>query len=42
MGTVMYPKFPAIALIHDSVPKHPVRVYQGDGIGVFTAEIQFK
>jgi predicted ATP-grasp superfamily ATP-dependent carboligase len=41
MGTVMHPKFPAIALIHDSVPKHPVRVYQGDNIGVFTAEIQF-
>ena len=41
MGTVMHPKFPAIALIHDSVPKHPVRVYQGDGVGVFTAEIQF-
>ena len=41
MGTVMHPKFPAIALIHDSVPKHPVRVYQGDDIGVFTAEIQF-
>jgi uncharacterized protein len=41
MGTVMHPKFPAIALIHDSVPKHPVRVYQGDSIGVFTAEIQF-
>ena len=41
MGTVMHPKFPAIALIHDSVPKHPVRVYQGDEIGVFTAEIQF-
>jgi len=41
MGTVMHPKFPAIALIHDAVPKHPVRVYQGDGLGVFTAEIQF-
>ena len=41
MGTVMHPKFPAIALIHDSVPKHPVRVYQGEKIGVFTAEIQF-
>ena len=40
MGTVMHPKFPAIALIHDSVPKHPVRVYQGDEIGVFPAEIQ--
>ena len=41
MGTVLHPKFPAVALIHDSVPKHPVRVYQGDGIGVFTSEIQF-
>ena len=41
MGSVMHPKFPAIALIHDSVPKHPVRVYQGEKIGVFTAEIQF-
>jgi predicted ATP-grasp superfamily ATP-dependent carboligase len=41
MGTVMHPKFPAIALIHDSVPKHPVRVYQGEKIGVFTSEIQF-
>ncbi|MDP7002089.1 MAG: PAC2 family protein [Candidatus Thalassarchaeaceae archaeon] len=41
MGTVLHPKFPAVALIHDSVPKHPVRVYQGDGIGIFTAEIQF-
>jgi len=41
MGTVMHPKFPAVALIHDSVPKHPVRVYQGEGLGVFTSEIQF-
>ena len=41
MGTVLHPEFPAIALIHDSVPKHPVRVYQGDGLGVFIAEIQF-
>tara|TARA_B100000459_G_scaffold64097_1_gene35070 strand:- start:31 stop:846 length:816 start_codon:yes stop_codon:yes gene_type:complete len=41
MGTVLHPKFPAVALIHDSVPKHPVRVYQGDEIGVFTSEIQF-
>jgi|TARA_B110000263_G_scaffold32375_1_gene24578 predicted ATP-grasp superfamily ATP-dependent carboligase len=41
MGTVLHPQFPAIALIHDSVPKHPVRVYQGDGIGIFTSEIQF-
>ena len=41
MGTVLHPQFPAIALIHDSVPKHPVRVYQGEGLGVFTSEIQF-
>ena len=41
MGTVLHPQVPAVALIHDSVPKHPVRVYQGDGIGVFTSEIQF-
>lgn len=41
LGTVLHQRFPAIALIHDEVPKHPVRVYQGDGIGVFTAEIQF-
>lgn len=41
MGTVLHPKFPAVALIHDSVPKHPVRVYQGEGMGVFTSEIQF-
>ena len=40
MGTVLHPHFPAIALIHDSVPKHPVRVYQGEGLGVFTSEIQ--
>ena len=41
MGTVLHPQFPAIALIHDSVPKHPVRVNQGEGVGVFTSEIQF-
>ena len=41
MGTVPHPHFPAIALIHDAVPKHPVRVYQGEGLGVFTSEIQF-
>ena len=41
MGTVLHPQFPAIALIHDSVPKHPVRVYHGEGLGVFTSEIQF-
>jgi len=41
MGTVLHPKFPAVALIHDSVPKHPVRVYQGIDLGVFTSEIQF-
>ena len=41
MGTVLHPEFPAIALIHESVPKHPVRVYQGEGLGIFIAEIQF-
>ncbi|MGB2507776.1 MAG: PAC2 family protein, partial [Candidatus Poseidoniaceae archaeon] len=41
LGTVMHKDFPAVALIHDEVPKHPVRVYQGEGIGVFTSEIQF-
>jgi uncharacterized protein len=39
---VLNSEFPAVALIHNEVPKHPVRVYQGDGIGVFTSEIQFK
>ena len=28
-------------MVHDEVPKHPVRVYQGKGVGVFTSEIQF-
>lgn len=42
LGTVLNSEFPAVALIHNEVPKHPVRVYQGDGIGVFTSEIQFK
>ncbi len=41
LGTVMNKDFPAVALIHNEVPKHPVRVYQGEGIGVFTSEIQF-
>ena len=41
LGTVMDENFPAVALIQNEVPRHPVRVYQGDGIGVFTAEIQF-
>lgn len=41
VGTVLNDEFPAVALVHDEVPKHPVRVYQGDGMGVFTAELQF-
>ncbi len=41
LGTVLDDEFPAMALVHDSVPKHPVRVYEGEGIGVFTSEIQF-
>ena len=35
IGTVINPDFPAVALIQESVPKHPVRVYQGDQVGVF-------
>ncbi|MGB1954111.1 MAG: proteasome assembly chaperone family protein [Candidatus Poseidoniaceae archaeon] len=42
LGTVMDERFPAVALIQNEVPRHPVRVYQGNGIGVFTAEIQFE
>lgn len=41
LGTVLDDEFPAMALVHDSIPKHPVRVYEGDGVGVFTSEIQF-
>lgn len=41
LGTVLNTKFPAIALVHDEIPKHPVRVYQGNDVGVFTSEIQF-
>ncbi|HJN55120.1 MAG TPA: PAC2 family protein [Candidatus Poseidoniales archaeon] len=42
VGSVLDKRFPAVALIHDHVPKHPVRIHSGDGIGVFTAEIQFE
>ena len=42
LGTVLNADFPAVALIQDEVPKHPVRVYQGPGVGVFTAEIKFQ
>ena len=41
IGTVMHQDFPALALVEDSVPKHPVRVYQGDNLGVFIAEVPF-
>ena len=41
LGTVLDENFPAMALVQDAVPKHPVRVYQGDNVGVFTSEIQF-
>lgn len=41
-GTVLNESFPAVALVQDEVPKHPVRIYQGDGIGVFTSEIKFE
>ena len=33
-GTVLNENFPAVALVQDEVPKHPVRIYQGEGIGV--------
>ena len=42
LGTVLNADFPAVALIQDEIPKHPVRVYQGNGIGVFTSEIKFQ
>jgi uncharacterized protein len=41
LGTVIDREFPPVALVQNEVPKHPVRVYQGDGVGVFTSEIQF-
>ncbi|MBT3772521.1 MAG: proteasome assembly chaperone family protein [Euryarchaeota archaeon] len=41
IGTVLNPSFPAIALVQDEVPKHPVRVYQNDELGVFVSEMQF-
>jgi len=41
LGTVLDANFPAMALVQDAVPKHPVRVYQGEGVGIFTSEIQF-
>ena len=40
-GTVLNSEFPAMALVHHEVPKHPVRVYQGSNVGVFTAEVRF-
>ena len=42
LGTVLNVDFPAVALIQDEIPKHPVRVYQGAGVGVFTSEIKFQ
>ncbi len=41
LGTVIDRDFPPVALVQDEVPRHPVRVYQGDGIGVFTSDLQF-
>ena len=41
VGTVMHRDFPALALVEDSVPRHPVRVYQGDQVGVFISEVAF-
>lgn len=41
LGTVIDRNFPPVALIQNEVPQHPVRVYQGDGVGVFTSDLQF-
>lgn len=41
LGTVIDRNFPPVALVQDEVPQHPVRVYQGNGIGVFTSDLQF-
>lgn len=41
LGTVLNSEFPAMALVHHEIPKHPVRVYQGENVGVFTAEVRF-
>ena len=42
LGTVMHADFPAVALVQDEVPKHPVRIYQSEGLGVFISQLQFK
>lgn len=42
LGTVMHADFPAVALVHDEIPKHPVRIYQTEGLGVFISQLQFK
>ena len=42
LGTMLNADFPAVALIQDEIPKHPVRVYQGPGVDVFTSEIKFQ
>ena len=39
--TVIDRDFPPVALIQNEVPQHPVRVYQGNGVGVFTSDLQF-
>ena len=41
LGTVIDRDFPPVALIQNEVPQHPVRVYQGDRIGIFTSDLQF-
>ena len=40
-ATVLDASFPPMALIKDEVPRHPVRVYGGEDLGVFTSEIPF-
>lgn len=41
LGTVIDYNLPPVALIQNEVPQHPVRVYQGDGIGIFTSDLQY-
>ena len=41
LGTVIDRNFPPVALIQEEVPQRPVRVYQGNGVGVFTSDLQF-
>ena len=41
LGSVLSESFPAMALVRGRRPQHPVRIYQGDGIGAFVSDIAF-